>query len=107
MTNDAESETGMGSVGRVVPGVARGERSWRQTSLYPPALLHVRLDLGWHGHERVGMFSGEAYVPTTRELVALEVHPGRRYANLHAFLGHAVAWQSDLVVDVFDPDPFG
>jgi hypothetical protein len=52
------------------------------------------------------MFSGEAYVPTTRELIALEVHPGRKYANLHAFLGHAVAWQSDLVVDVFDPDPF-
>jgi hypothetical protein len=53
------------------------------------------------------MFAGEAYEPTTRNLVALEVHPSRKYANLHAFLGHAVGWQSDLVVDVFDPDPFG
>lgn len=106
MTDESLLTTGIGSVGRVLPGVARGERSWRQTSLYPPPLLHVRLDLGWASHERVGMFAGEAYVPTTRELVALEVHPGRPYANLHAFLGHAVAWQSDLVVDVFDPDPF-
>ena len=106
MTDSGEFTTGMGSVGRVLPDTARGERSWRQTSLQPPTLLHVRLDLGWHSAERVGMFAGEAYVPTTRDLVALEVHPGRRYANLHAFLGHAVAWQSDLVVDVFDPDPF-
>lgn len=97
----------MGSVGRGLPGASGGERSWRQNSLYPPALLHVRLDLGWAAADRVGMFAGEAYIPTTRELVALEVHPSRRYANIHAFLGHAVAWQSELVVDVFDPDPFG
>lgn len=96
----------MGSVGKGFPLPSRGERSWRQTSLYPPSLLHVRLDLGWIPSERTGMFAGEAYVPTTRELVALEVHPMRRYANIHAWLGAALEWQGALVVDVFDPDPF-
>jgi hypothetical protein len=94
-------------VGRGLPLAAGGERSWRQTSLYPPTHLHVRLDLGWHPAERVGMFAGEAYVPTTRELVALEVHPARRYANIHAWLGHATNWQTGIVLDLFDPDPFG
>lgn len=106
MTDSADLNTGMGSVGPGLPVTSRGERSWRQTSLYPPSHLHVRLDLGWDPSSRVGMYAGEAYVPTTRELVALEVHPARRYANIHAWLGQALTWQSAMVVDVFDPDPF-
>lgn len=107
MTIQPESSAGMGSVGRGLPGTDRGERRWRQGLMHPPQLIHVRLDLGWDTSARIGMFAGEVYIPTSRDLIALEVHPARKYANIHAFLGHALGWQGDLVVDVFDPDPFG
>jgi uncharacterized protein YbgA (DUF1722 family) len=68
--------------------------------------MTVRLDLGWHLDERVGMFSGEAYVSHSRELLALEVHPSKHYDHLGDFLGAAQRWQEELVRSVFDPDPF-
>ncbi len=89
-----------------MPGANGVSTSWRQTSLYPQTLIQVRLDVGWSSPNRVGMFSAEAYVPTSRELLALEVHPSARYDSLVQFLTHAQTWQGQVLLDLFDPDPF-
>jgi len=52
------------------------------------------------------MFAAEAFVSGTRELLALEVHPIRRYDHLGDWLGRAQSWQRDVVQSVFDVDPF-
>lgn len=74
--------------------------------MYPVPLAQVRLDVGWHREDRIGMFSAECYVPGTRELLALEVHPSTRYDSLEHFLRYAQGWQRDVLRSVFDPDPF-
>jgi len=52
------------------------------------------------------MFAAEAFVPGTRELLALEVHPLRRYDHMGDWLEHAQRWQGHIVRAVFDVDPF-
>jgi hypothetical protein len=52
------------------------------------------------------MSSLEAYIPTTRELLALEVHPSARYDSLAQFLDGAAGWTRAVMLDLFDPDPF-
>lgn len=85
---------------------SRPETSWRQTQMVPAELVTIRLDLGWSSVHGVGMFAGEAYVTGTKELLALEVHPARRYDHLGHWLELAQTWQRDVVRSVFDPDPF-
>lgn len=106
MTTNVPLNQETGSGGRGSPITSRPSTSWRQTRLIPPALLQVRLDLGWSADERLGMFSAEAYIPTTKELLALEVHPTRWYPGLENFLETATTWQRLVLGDVFDPDPF-
>jgi hypothetical protein len=106
LTISGKSNQGEGSVGRGFAGPNRGETSWRQTLLVPAEMITVRLDLGWHGPERIGMFAAEASVSGTRELLALEVHPAHRYDSLDHWLGSAQRWQASVVRDLFDPDPF-
>ena len=89
-----------------MPDDVRGETSWRQTTMYPPEIVTVRLDLGWYRPEDVGMFAGEAWVADTHELLALEVHPTRRYNNLAEFLTCAQEWQKAILHSVMDPEPF-
>jgi len=97
---------GEGSVGRGFAGLNRADTSWRQTLLVPPEMVTVRLDLGWYSPDKVGMFAAEAWTAGTRELLALEVHPARRYDHLGDWLGAAQQWQADVVRSLFDPDPF-
>jgi hypothetical protein len=52
------------------------------------------------------MFSAEAHVSGSKELLALEVHPIRRYDHLGDWLGSAQQWQADVVRSIFDVDPF-
>ncbi len=106
MTDSAESRTegGFSRRGFAVP--SRGETSWRQTLLVPPEQVTVRLDLGWLQHEHLGMFAAEAHVAGTRELLALEVHPIRRYDHMGDWLAQAQTWQGDIVRAVFDVEPF-
>jgi hypothetical protein len=52
------------------------------------------------------MYSAEAWVPGTRELLAMEVHPATHYDGLAQFLKRALSWQGEVLLDVFDPDPF-
>ncbi len=106
MTNDVPLHRGEDAVGRSLPAPSRGETSWRQTQLCPPPLVTVRLDLGWHQAEHIGMFAGEVYVSTTRELLALEVHPARHYLLRSDWLSAAQRWQAEMVNAVLDPDPF-
>jgi hypothetical protein len=82
------------------------ENSWRQGILVPPEQVTVRLDLGWDSAHKVGMFAAEAFVPGTRELVAIEVHPPRTYLMMADWLGSAQRWQAEVVRAIFDPDPF-
>lgn len=74
--------------------------------MYPPELVTVRLDLGWYRPESVGMFAGEAWISDTHELLAVEVHPIRHYADLHTYLSAAQEWQRSILYAVMDPDPF-
>lgn len=74
---------------------------------WPQELVTVRLDVGWYRPERVGMFSGEVYVTDTRELLALEVRPFVKDLTLEQHLAEAQTWQRELLLDVFDPLPFG
>lgn len=74
--------------------------------MWPQELVQVRLDVGWSSPHRLGMFAAEAYVPTTKELLALEVHPSARYDSLVQFLTRAQTWQGQVLLDLFDPDPF-
>ena len=106
MTNNVPLHQGEDAVGRPSPINSRPETSWRQTLLVPPELVTVRLDLGWHRKEHVGMFAGEAYVSGTRELLAVEVHPSRRYGEMEDWLGEAQRWQHEIVRAVFDVEPF-
>lgn len=106
MTNSGISHQGEGSGGPGFGPASARATSWRQTSLVPHSLVQVRLDVGWHREHNVGMFSGEVYVPNTRELLGLEVHPTSRYENLEVFIGQAQRWQGALLRDCFDPDPF-
>ncbi len=106
MTIDGNSMQGEGSVGRVFAVPNRAETSWRQTLLMPPEMVTVRLDLGWYSPEKVGMFAAEASTTGTRELLALEVHPARRYDHLGEWLSAAQRWQGEVVRSLFDPDPF-
>ena len=106
MTNSAKSSAEDGFSGRGFGLPSRGETSWRQTLLVPPEQVTVRLDLGWLQPEHLGMFAAEAFVSGTRELLALEVHPIRRYDHLGDWLGRAQSWQRDVVQSVFDVDPF-
>lgn len=106
MTIRGNSAQGEGSVGRGLPVSSMGETSWRQTHLFPPAQITVRLDVGWDRTDCVGMFAGEAWVASTRELLALEVHPLARYDDLELFIGCAQRWQAQLLVDLLDPEPF-
>lgn len=85
---------------------ARRETSWRQPSLLPQPLVQARLDVGWRSPELVGMFSLEAWVPGTHELLAMEVHPSCRYPTLAQFLRDAAAHQIGVLSDLFDPPPF-
>jgi hypothetical protein len=52
------------------------------------------------------MYSAGAFVSQSRELLALEVHPIRRYPDRHAWLEAAQRWQASIVYSLFDPDPF-
>lgn len=52
------------------------------------------------------MHSIEGYIPDTRELLALEVVPLRRYANLEVFLATVRESQAEMLRDLLDPDPF-
>jgi len=52
------------------------------------------------------MFAAEAHVAGSRELLALEVHPLRRYDHLGDWLEQAQRWQREVVRAVFDVDPF-
>lgn len=97
---------GKDAVGRSLPLLSRSSTSWRQTSLIPQEQITVRLDLGWSDAELLGMFAAEAYVPSTRELLALEVHPLCYYDGLEQWLGAAQRWQGAVVRDLFDPNPF-
>ncbi len=106
MTNGGYSQQGEGSVGRGFAVPSRGATSWRQTLLVPPEQVTVRLDLGWLQPEHLGMFSAEAHVSGSKELLALEVHPIRRYDHLGDWLGSAQQWQADVVRSIFDVDPF-
>lgn len=106
MTNHGDYRAEDGAVARGLGGDVRGETSWRQSTMYPPEIVTVRLDLGWYRPEDVGMFAGEAWVSTTHELLALEVHPSRRYNNIHEFLTCAQEWQKSLLHDLLNPDPF-
>ena len=74
--------------------------------MLPPDLVQCRLDVGWLAQERRGMTAIEAYVPGTRELLALEVHRLGLYDSLAHFLGEASKRQCDVLRDLFDPDPF-
>lgn len=106
MTKRPEWGTGDGSGARGLGGPSRAPTSWRQTFLIPPEQITIRLDLGWDRTHRVGMFSAEAYVPGSHELLALEVHPTKRYEGFHAWLDQAQAYQTAIVREVMDPDPF-
>lgn len=106
MTNERNLRPGEDSAGRGLPDDVRGETTWRQTTMYPPESVTVRLDLGWYRPENVGMFAAEAWVSNTHELLALEVHPLRRYGSLLEFLTLAQTWQGALVNDLLDPEPF-
>lgn len=106
MTNERDYRQGEGSVDRTLGGDVRGETSWRQTTMYPSEVVTVRLDLGWYRPEDVGMFAGEAWVSTTHELLALEVHPSRRYNNIEEFLTCAQEWQKSILHDCLHPEPF-
>ncbi len=106
MTNNVPLNRGEGSGGRGLPNLSRGLTSWRQTSLIPPALATIRLDVGWHAADKVGMYAAEAYVSDSRELLALEVHPSRHYPDLEDFLSRAQTWQRGVLLDIFNPDPF-
>lgn len=106
MTNSGISHQGEGSGGPGFGPSSARSTSWRQTLLTPVPLVQVRLDVGWHAAERIGMYSAECYVPNTRELLALEVHPSARYDSLEHFVGTAHAWQRAVLLSVFDPDPF-
>jgi hypothetical protein len=106
LTTSGNSQQGEGSARRGLPHPRRGSTSWRQTGLFPPALVQVRLDVGWAADDRVGMSSIEAYLPHTKELIALEVHPSARYLSLQDFLTQATAWQHQVLLDCFDPPPF-
>lgn len=106
MTIKVPLHQGKDAVGRPLPALSRGETSWTQTLLVPPEQVTVRLDLGWCQPEHVGMFAAEAFVPGTRELLALEVHPLRRYDHMGDWLEHAQRWQGHIVRAVFDVDPF-
>jgi hypothetical protein len=66
----------------------------------------MRLDLGWSHEHKVGMYAAECFVPQTRELLALEVHPARTYDSIEDWLGAAQTWQGAVVRSLFDPDPF-
>jgi hypothetical protein len=52
------------------------------------------------------MYSAEAFIAATRELLALEVHPVRYYTSIEDYLDQALAWQREVMRDLFDPDPF-
>lgn len=106
MTDSAISNQGEGSGAPGFGAATSRSTSWRQTLMFPLPLVQVRLDVGWHREHRIGMFSAEAYVPNTRELLALEVHPSTRYDSLEHFLRYAQGWQRDVLLYTFDPDPF-
>ena len=106
MTNSGNFDAEDGFSGRGFGRPSRGVTSWRQTLLVPPEQVTIRLDLGWLHLESLGMFSAEAHVAGTKELLALEVHPIRRYAHMGDWLESAQRWQADVVRTVFDVDPF-
>lgn len=106
MTTSGKSNQGEGSVGRGLPDLSGVATSWRQAGLFPSSLVQVRLDVGWDADHRVGMFAAEAFVPTTKELLAMEVVPSTRYDSLQQFCGVAGERHVLLLTDLFDPDPF-
>ncbi len=106
MTTNVPLHQGEDAVGRPSPIISRPTTSWRQTSLLPPEQITARLDLGWDWRNHVGMFAMEAFVPATRELLALEVHPAAYYPTFHDWLGLAQRSQGLVVADLFDPEPF-
>lgn len=89
-----------------MPDLSRPSTSWRQSGMWPPALVQVRLDVGWAPDHSIGMYAAECYVPNTRELLALEVHPSARYDSLDHFLDRAARAHLDLLSATFNPDPF-
>lgn len=74
--------------------------------MLPPDQVQVRLDVGWLPGVRAGMWAAEAFVPGTRELLAMEVHPTRRYDSLEHFLYITRNHHCTVLRDIFDPDPF-
>ena len=53
-----------------------------------------------------GVYAAEATNPDDGTLLALEVHPLKRYDGLARFIGQAQAWQREVLLALFDPDPF-
>lgn len=74
--------------------------------LVPPDQVQVRLDVGWLPGVRAGMWAAEAFIPHTKELLAMEVHPTRRFDSLEHFLEVTTTYHRTVLRDLFDPDPF-
>jgi hypothetical protein len=106
LTNRGRSQQGEGQGLRGLEPPLRGETSWRQTRIFPPSLVQARLDVGWHAGDRIGVSSIEVFVPGTRELLALEVHPNRPYPSIQDLISHTSEWCGVVLRDVLDPDPF-
>jgi hypothetical protein len=106
LTNSAFSERDEHSRPKGDASAVSRPTSWRQPSLLPQTLVQARLDVGWRSPERVGMFSLEAWVPGTHELLAMEVHPAYHSPTLAQFLRDAAAHQIGVLSDLFDPPPF-
>jgi hypothetical protein len=79
---------------------------WLQRGLLPQELVQVRLDVGWHAAARAGMYSYEAYVPDTKELLGMRVRPTAHYPSLQIFLDVVTGAQRHVLMSLFDPDPF-
>lgn len=74
--------------------------------MLPPEHCQVRLDVGWAPGVRIGMWAAEAWIPGTKELLAMEVHPSRRFDSLEHFLDVTTTYHRTVLRDLFDPDPF-
>jgi hypothetical protein len=79
---------------------------WLQRGLLPQEIVQVRLDVGWHAAARAGMYSYEAYIPDTKELLGMRVRPTAHYPSLEIFLDVVTGAQRHVLRSLFDPEPF-
>lgn len=106
MTSSANSHQEEGSGGRPLAGADDLQRSWTQTTIFPPDVIQATVRLAYIPETRHAQWQIEVINPVTNELLSMSSVPhcevrSHSGALSEAFVDLRARWE-----DLCNPDPF-